>query len=74
MGRTANRFCIRPQQSPSEFLVLILHFLYVVFFNIWYVSFEVFQSAVQLPENVVQSLDQIRPVLSHPDSTEILKN
>jgi hypothetical protein len=60
------------QQYLSEVLILMLCSLQTVFVELWIVLFEVLQPVVQPPDNVVQLLKKICPVVFHPDPPEIL--
>ena len=72
MGRTTDRFHIRLQQRLSEYYVLTLPSPQIIRIRLRIVLFEVFHLAIQLRENVVQPVDKICPVVSHPDRTKVL--
>ena len=74
MGRTVNRVNICPQQRLSESSVLILPSLEITRIEFRIVMFEVHRPAIQLPENVVQTMEKVGPVLPHPNSTKVLPN
>ena len=74
VARSSNPLHIRLQRYLLEFSVPIFHLLDITFVEIVILWIEVVQPAIQLPENVVQPLDEICPVVSQPDSTEILPN
>ena len=74
MGRTLDRFCIRLQQRLSEYLVLFLPSRHIIFVGVQIVFFEVLQSTIQLGENMIQVVDKICSMVSHPDSPEVLPN
>jgi hypothetical protein len=48
--------------------------LQIVFVELWIELFEVLQPAVQLPDNVVQPLKEICPVVFHPDPPKVLQD
>ena len=72
MRRTINR--IYSQQRLFEFVILTLPFLQDNFVELRVMLYEVLRPAIQLPQNVIQPFDEICPVVSHPDSTEIPPN
>jgi len=70
MGHTNACLDVRLQQRLSEFPVLIPRGLQETFVEVRVVQPKVFQP----PQNVIQVSDRICPVLTHPHSTEILRN
>ena len=66
-GRTT----IHLQQRLSELSALILPPLKMELTEPRLVLLEVLQSTIQLPEDMIQPLDEICPMVSHPNSTEI---
>ena len=72
MRHTIGRLCIHLQQRLSEFSVVIPHCPEVRFVEFRVLLFEVSKPAIQLSENVVQPLDEIGPVVPHPNSAEVL--
>ena len=74
MERTANRVYICPQQHLPESSVLTLPSLKIARIEFRIVMFEVHRPAIQLPENVVQTMEKVGPVLPHPNSTKVLPN
>jgi hypothetical protein len=62
---------IHLQQYLSEVLVLVLRPLQIVFVKLWIELFEVLQPEVQLPDNEVQPLKKICPVVFHPNPPKV---
>lgn len=75
-GRTIckGRTSIHLHQGLSEFSVLTLPTLKIVFIEPRLVLFDVLQPTVQLRENVIQSLDEICPMMSHLNPAKIFPN
>ena len=68
------RTTIHIHQRLSELSILTLPHPNMEFVEPRLVFLEVLLPSIQLPENVVQPLDEICPVVSHLDSAEVLPN
>ena len=60
------------QQQLLEFPILFFCQSDAVVVKTRFAQPEVFQSKIQLPENVIQPIDEFLAVVSHPNPTEVL--
>ena len=72
LGLTSGCLDICFEQYTFEFSVPNFHFPGVIPHNIRIVMHEMFELPIQFSQNVVQTSDEVRPVMTHPDSTETI--